>query len=56
MAYGILLHELPVSINNEGTMKNSVLHEIFCKSLFRTSRPIVKYTGESKSIIFGLSL
>ncbi len=24
------------------TMKNSVLHEIFCKSLFRTSRPIVK--------------
>ena len=42
--YGILLHELPVvalliiqSNNNEGTMKNSILHEIFCKSLFRTS-------------------
>ena len=23
-------------------MKNSILHGIFCKSLFRTSRPIVK--------------
>ncbi len=30
------------SNNNEGTMKNSILHEIFCKSLFHTSRPIVK--------------
>ena len=47
--YGILLHELPVvavlftqSNNNEGTMKNSILHEMFCKSLFRTSRLIVK--------------
>ncbi len=47
--YVILLHELPVvavlftqSNNNEGTMKNSILHEIFCKSLFHTSRPIVK--------------
>ncbi len=47
--YGILLHELPVVAilfiqinNNEGTMKNSVLHGIYCKSLFRTSRPIVK--------------
>ncbi len=42
-AYGILLHKLPIvailftqSNNNEGTMKNSVLHKIFCKSLFRT--------------------
>ncbi len=48
-SYGILLHGLPVvvilitqSMYNEGTMKNSILHEIFCKSLFRTSRPIVK--------------
>ncbi len=47
--YRILLQELPVVVvlitqsnNNEGTMKNSILHEIFCKSLFRTSRPIVK--------------
>ena len=47
--YGILLHELPVVVvlitqsnNNEGTMKNFILHEIFCKSLFRTSPPIVK--------------
>ena len=47
--YGILLHELPVvavlftqSNNNEGTMKNSILHEIFCKFLLRTSRQIVK--------------
>ncbi len=46
---GILLHGLPVvavlfiqSNTNEGAMKNSILHEIFCKSLFRTSRPIVK--------------
>ena len=49
MGYGILLHVLPVvavlfthSNNNDGTMKNSILHEIFSKSLFRTSRPIVK--------------
>ncbi len=47
--YGILLHELPAvavlftqSNNNEGTMKNSILHEMFCKSLFRNSRLIVK--------------
>ncbi len=47
--YGILLHELPVVVvlitqsnNNKGTMKNSILHKRFCKSLFRTSRPIVK--------------
>ena len=47
--YGILLHELPVvavlftqSNNNEGTMKNSILHEMFCKSQFRTSPLIVK--------------
>ncbi len=45
--YGILLHELPVvaelftqSNNNEGTMKNSILHEMFCNSLFRTSQLI----------------
>ena len=36
MGYGILLHELPVVVvlliqsnNNEGTMKYSILHEIF---------------------------
>ena len=49
MGYGILFNELPVvavlftkSNNNEGTLKNSILHEIFCKSLFCTSRQIVK--------------
>ncbi len=42
--YRILLHEFPVvavlitqSNNNEGIMKNSILHEIFC-----TSRPTMK--------------
>ncbi len=47
--YGILLHEFPVvailftqSNNDEGTMKNSILHGMFCKSLFRTSQLIVK--------------
>ncbi len=47
--YGMLLHKLPVVAvlftqrnNNEGTMKNSILHEILCKSLFRTSWLIVK--------------
>ena len=48
--YGILLHELPLvavlliqsNNNEEGTMKNSILHTVICKSLFRTSRPIVK--------------
>ncbi len=47
--FGLLLHELPVvavlftqSNKNEGTMMNSILHEMFCKSLFQTSRLIVK--------------
>ena len=47
--YGILLHELAVVVvlftqsnNNEWTMKHSILYGIFCRSLFRTSRLIVK--------------
>ncbi len=60
IGYGILLHDLPVvailfikSNNNEGTMKNSVLHEIFCKSLFRTSRPIVNSSLSLHCYCFG---